>query len=271
MSTPACECVVLYARWKCLLSVKCNLKSLHQTFTDEICCRALICPCCQFALCTTGASGWQPVCFCHSSFFKSDDDDAPIKRCPKCKVYIERDEGCAQMMCKNCKHAFCWYCLESLDVSAPSLKCYLTCASDVLPRTNIAQHVYIAAWWPCACHLYHAAAIAKPFVRLSLTPAEINSALSCVWQDDFLLIHYDKGPCRNKLGHSRASVIWHRTQVGTCASPSPTPSFSFFLFFAPLRLWTELCDWKSVHVHSYMTEEKSFIPLILGYWFVVYA
>lgn len=32
-------------------------------------------------------------------------------------------------------------------------------------------------------------------------------------QDDFLLIHYDKGPCRNKLGHSRASVIWHRTQV----------------------------------------------------------
>ncbi|KAG2468145.1 R144A ligase, partial [Polypterus senegalus] len=81
-----------------------------------------------------------------SSFFKSEDDDAPIKRCPKCKVYIERDEGCAQMMCKNCKHAFCWYCLESLD-------------------------------------------------------------------DDFLLIHYDKGPCRNKLGHSRASVIWHRTQV----------------------------------------------------------
>ncbi|XP_023583997.1 E3 ubiquitin-protein ligase RNF144A [Trichechus manatus latirostris] len=80
------------------------------------------------------------------SAFKMEEDDAPIKRCPKCKVYIERDEGCAQMMCKNCKHAFCWYCLESLD-------------------------------------------------------------------DDFLLIHYDKGPCRNKLGHSRASVIWHRTQV----------------------------------------------------------
>ncbi|XP_041951685.1 probable E3 ubiquitin-protein ligase RNF144A-B [Alosa sapidissima] len=81
-----------------------------------------------------------------SPFCKIEDEDAPIKRCPRCKVYIERDEGCAQMMCKSCKHAFCWYCLESLD-------------------------------------------------------------------DDFLLIHYDKGPCRNKLGHSRASVIWHRTQV----------------------------------------------------------
>ncbi|KAJ8977677.1 hypothetical protein NQ317_010416, partial [Molorchus minor] len=32
-------------------------------------------------------------------------------------------------------------------------------------------------------------------------------------EDDFLLRHYDKGPCKNKLGHSRASVIWHRTQV----------------------------------------------------------
>lgn len=28
--------------------------------------------------------------------------------------------------------------------------------------------------------LYHAVATAKPFVRLSPTPAEINSALSCV-------------------------------------------------------------------------------------------
>ncbi len=51
-----------------------------------------------------------------SSNLKSEEDESPIKRCPKCKVYIERDEGCAQMMCKNCKHAFCWYCLESLDV-----------------------------------------------------------------------------------------------------------------------------------------------------------
>ena len=30
---------------------------------------------------------------------------------------LERDAGCAQMMCKRCKHVFCWYCLISLDVS----------------------------------------------------------------------------------------------------------------------------------------------------------
>ncbi|KAG5898064.1 hypothetical protein JTB14_001770 [Gonioctena quinquepunctata] len=71
--------------------------------------------------------------------------------CSNCKLewhegLSARNEGCAQMMCKRCKHVFCWYCLTSLD-------------------------------------------------------------------DDFLLRHYDKGPCKNKLGHSRASVIWHRTQV----------------------------------------------------------
>ncbi|XP_027476845.1 E3 ubiquitin-protein ligase RNF144A isoform X2 [Zalophus californianus] len=116
------------------------------------------CKACDMEFCSACKASWHPGQGCPealpitflpgetSSAFKLEEDDAPIKRCPKCKVYIERDEGCAQMMCKNCKHAFCWYCLESLD-------------------------------------------------------------------DDFLLIHYDKGPCRNKLGHSRASVIWHRTQV----------------------------------------------------------
>lgn len=28
-----------------------------------------------------------------------------------------------------------------------------------------------------------------------------------------MLRHYDRGPCKNKLGHSRASVVWHRAQV----------------------------------------------------------
>ena len=32
-------------------------------------------------------------------------------------------------------------------------------------------------------------------------------------QDDFLLRHYDSGRCKGKLGHSRASVLFHRAQV----------------------------------------------------------
>lgn len=93
-------------------------------------------------------------------------DSDLIKCCPMCSVPIEKDEGCAQMMCKRCKHVFCWYCLASLDVS-------------------------FIAWRGCKQHI-------TPHFSL---------------QDDFLLRHYDKGPCKNKLGHSRASVVWHRAQV----------------------------------------------------------
>ncbi|PIO33055.1 hypothetical protein AB205_0218390 [Aquarana catesbeiana] len=111
------------------------------------------CTSCDIEFCSSCKANWHPGQVCQenlpitflpgesSSAQKTVEDDVPIKRCPKCKVYIERDEGCAQMMCKNCKHAFCWYCLESLD-------------------------------------------------------------------DDFLLIHYDKGPCRNKLGGWNICRIW---------------------------------------------------------------
>ncbi|XP_034249747.1 E3 ubiquitin-protein ligase RNF19B [Thrips palmi] len=116
------------------------------------------CPSCETDFCSACRAEWHPdATSCEENqrrlaargllpdpplLFDSD----LIKLCPMCQVPIEKDEGCAQMMCKRCKHVFCWYCLASLD-------------------------------------------------------------------DDFLLRHYDKGPCKNKLGHSRASVIWHRTQV----------------------------------------------------------
>ncbi|GAB1610681.1 probable E3 ubiquitin-protein ligase RNF144A-A [Argonauta hians] len=114
------------------------------------------CSQCGFDFCSICKNKWHPNQSCDEvmSRGKAEDvgipysniEDAQIKRCPVCHVPIERNDGCAQMMCKRCKHVFCWYCLASLD-------------------------------------------------------------------DDFLLRHYDKGPCKNKLGHSRASVIWHRTQV----------------------------------------------------------
>ncbi|XP_050293584.1 E3 ubiquitin-protein ligase RNF144A isoform X2 [Anthonomus grandis grandis] len=116
------------------------------------------CPTCSTDFCSNCKLEWHEGVTCdeHTKRLAKEGKTIPdagipfdpdlIKRCPMCGVPIEKDEGCAQMMCKRCKHVFCWYCLASLD-------------------------------------------------------------------DDFLLRHYDKGPCKNKLGHSRASVIWHRTQV----------------------------------------------------------
>ncbi|XP_005101529.1 E3 ubiquitin-protein ligase RNF144A [Aplysia californica] len=114
------------------------------------------CPTCGLQFCSVCKTKWHAPKSCDEVVTTgaleevgipfNNTEDAKIKRCPVCHVPIERNDGCAQMMCKRCKHVFCWYCLQSLD-------------------------------------------------------------------DDFLLRHYDKGPCKNKLGHSRASVIWHRTQV----------------------------------------------------------
>ncbi|XP_030755406.1 probable E3 ubiquitin-protein ligase RNF144A isoform X2 [Sitophilus oryzae] len=120
--------------------------------------QSVSCPTCSTDFCSSCKLEWHEGVTCedHGKRLAKEGKAAPdagipfdsdlIKCCPMCGVPIEKDEGCAQMMCKRCKHVFCWYCLASLD-------------------------------------------------------------------DDFLLRHYDKGPCKNKLGHSRASVIWHRTQV----------------------------------------------------------
>ncbi|KAM6967627.1 E3 ubiquitin-protein ligase RNF144B, partial [Aplochiton taeniatus] len=116
---------------------------------------AVPCPACHGVFCSACRGPWEDGHGCPerqamtssvASSQSSDDSDMPIKQCPMCGVYIERNQGCAQMLCKSCKHTFCWYCLQNLD-------------------------------------------------------------------GDIFLRHYDKGPCRNKLGHSRASVMWNRTQV----------------------------------------------------------
>lgn len=118
--------------------------------------RAVACPSCYYRFCCacsapvhgdrSCADSLRPISSTGDGIPMSSELDAPIKRCPSCQVPIERDDGCAQMMCRRCKHVFCWYCLASLD-------------------------------------------------------------------DDFLLRHFDDGPCKNRLGHSRGLVIWHRVQV----------------------------------------------------------
>uniref|UniRef100_A0ABI7Z476 RBR-type E3 ubiquitin transferase n=1 Tax=Felis catus TaxID=9685 RepID=A0ABI7Z476_FELCA len=86
------------------------------------------CPSCHLKFCSCCKDAWHAEVSCrdsqpvvlpteHGALFGTDTE-APIKQCPVCRVYIERNEGCAQMMCKNCKHTFCWYCLQNLDVSS---------------------------------------------------------------------------------------------------------------------------------------------------------
>lgn len=175
------------------------------------------CPSCQKEFCSLCSATWHPGMSCEengkalvkragtsaslSGMLGSGGDSVlviggmEIKRCPMCQVPIERDTGCAQMMCKRCKHVFCWYCLESLD-------------------------------------------------------------------DDFLLRHYDSGACKGQLGHSRASVLWHRVQViGIFAA------FGLLLLMASPCLLVVApcvlcCGYKSCKTANETVEEQ--VPVKLG-------
>ena len=58
--------------------------------------------------------------------FENWRNTSKAKRCPKCKYFIEKIDGCNHMTCTYCKYEFCWLCMQKYDSNhyKSSFTCY---------------------------------------------------------------------------------------------------------------------------------------------------
>ncbi|KAL1658433.1 hypothetical protein GGF50DRAFT_120871 [Schizophyllum commune] len=78
---------------------------------------ALQCPACLLRICSSCHSEYHGSLRCNADDGAAEFDEwmkvHGVKRCPGCKVPIERDEGCYHVTCTQCQTHICWQCMET--------------------------------------------------------------------------------------------------------------------------------------------------------------
>jgi len=86
------------------------------------------CTDCNFEMCATHLHAWHRGLTCAEYDQKTATLDAwnearfaeqNLKRCPRCRALVEKDDGCFHVQCTGCFHQFCWECLADWSEIMP--------------------------------------------------------------------------------------------------------------------------------------------------------
>ncbi len=73
------------------------------------------------------------------------------KRCPKCRMSIEKNQGCRHMKCRFCTHSFCWDCMHPWETNCgyskacngKMLEGYATVAEEKVKKATLDLQYYM--------------------------------------------------------------------------------------------------------------------------------
>ncbi len=93
----------------------CMTRGCENILKSENSTKLIICEKCNLKMCFLCKSLWHEGQSCDEAIEKEYNkylDHVAVKQCPKCKVRIEKNQGCNHMTCVRCKHQFCWICCK---------------------------------------------------------------------------------------------------------------------------------------------------------------
>lgn len=101
----------------------CPAPGCTNSFLAHGACKTVVCPCGMQSCFKCSHEAHQPIdCEGLSRWLEKCSNEsetvnwilANTKKCPKCMVRIEKNQGCNHMTCRNkgCKHEFCWVCMD---------------------------------------------------------------------------------------------------------------------------------------------------------------